>query len=422
MQKFKKFLTEKAEDPNYGLANDDKGKMHELLVGHFLMHGTNHDNPSTHVPQRALPKFPQRPAGKIAGKKETKSKAVTEDPEELHDHIKAKLSPDNYGHHVRIAKFTAHHILKGLEEGGHISSDPKSNSKRITNVHWTSRPSDIQKLHGSADPANTSDIVLQKKAAKLPMSKGRDKKKGLVVETDGGPKEGGEHIGISLKIHNSPKTSTLANPGRGSMDSTFLSHAKVKNTDRFENQALEAAHAAAEAHGVKTRSMSKIAAHKAIKIGGTSKKAEKIRDQYHPAAKAALDKIAGTYRDSMMQHNPHHLGNLLRKIANVKPTSMKMYKSATYGTSNLTHHFDNPSVEMESILKQHEGHIKVEKGSGTSIRFSGKNGTPIGSIAVKYGSSTPHTGVVGSMQGWSAGAKASVEPHVKKEVAKKMGY
>lgn len=424
MLRFKSYLTEKVEDPNYGLKNDDKGKLHELLVGHFLMHGTKHDDPDTHSPSRALPKFPQRPIPAAGGPKEKKSKAAADTPEGLHKAIRSKLSPENYGHHVRIAKFAADKIKAGLEDAGHLSKDPSSNQGRITNVHWTSRPADIERLHGHADPANTSDIVVQKKAKKLPMSKAKTKpQKGITVETDGGPKEGGEHIGISLKIHNEPKPSTLANPGRGSMDAAFLSHTNIKNTDKFEKHSIETAHNAAAKHGIDTRSMSKLAAHNATKINGPNpKKAAKIRDEVHPVAKANLGKIADTYKTALASYHPIHLGNVLRKIANVKPTSMKMYKSATYGTKNLTHHFDNPAVEMESILKQHEGHIRVVQDKGANIKFVGKNNLPIGNIAIKHGSSTPHTGVVGTLQGWASGAKASVSPEIKKATAKKLGY
>lgn len=418
MLKFKRYLVEKTEDPNYGLKNDDKGKLHELLVGHFLMHGTAHHDPDSFAPTKSMPKFAQRPIATNTIKKEKKSKSQFDTPEKLHAGIKSKLTHEQYSNHIRIAKFAAEHIKKGLEDAGHLSKNPQSNSGRISNVYWTSRPADIERLHGSPDPANTSDIVVEKKK-KNPTAGGRK----LVVETDGGPKEGGEHIGISLKIHNEPKTSTLANPGRGTMDSAFLHNYHIKNTDAIEKTAINAAHAAAKSHGIDTSKMSKKEAHDSIKIGGKAgSKAESIREKYHSIAKNSLENVAQTYRNAMSTYNGYHLGNLLRKVANVKPTAMKMYKSATFGTNNLTHSFSNPAVEMESILKQHEGHIKVAKGGGTNIRFTGKDNLPIGNLAIKYGSSTPHTGIVGTLQGWTASAKHSVDPKIKKEVAHKLGY
>lgn len=400
MQKFKKYyLTEKVEDPNYGLENDAKGKLHELLVGHFLMHGTEHDHPD-HTPTSLLPKFPQRPTN-TEGKKEKKSRAVADTPEGLHDHIKKSISQTNYMHHVRIAKFAANKIKEGLQEAGHLSKDSKSNSGRITNVHWTSRPADIARLHGSSDPANTSDIVVEKKK----------RKKSLVVETDYGPKNGGEHIGISLKIHNEPKQSSLANLGRGSLDKLF--HV---NTDQIEKKAINAAHDAAAVYGIDTKSMSKKQAH------ATIKRNINVKETYKDQARKGLTSITDKYKTALENINSHHLANKLRLIANVKPTKMKMYKSATYGTTNLSHSFHNPAVEFESILKQHAGHIKIGKSSDSVIKFTGKQNIPLGTLAIKYNSSTPHTGVVGVLQGWSSSAKHSVTPETHELVAKKLGY
>ena len=404
--KFKKYLEEvvssKVADPNYGLGNDDKGKLHEILVGHFLIHGTDHDHPGK-APASSSPKFPQRPA--VEGGKKEKNKAKAETPEGLHDLIKSKISHGDYMHHVRIAKFATNKIKDGLAEAGHISKNPKSNSGKITAVHWTSRPVDIEKLYGEKDAGNTSDLVVKKR-----------NKRNLVVETDNGPHHGGDYIGLSLKIHNEPKTSTLANPGRGSMDAQFLSHEHNTNTDHFEKSAIAAAHKAAAIHGIDTTIMSKKKAHDTIKRNGN------ITNIYKDHAKKQLDNIASTYKTALRKRNPHHLANTLRKIANVKPTKMKMYKSATYGTNNLTHSFHNPAVEFESILDQHQGHIKVGESKGTTIRFVGKDNTPLGHLSIKYGSSTPHTGVVGSLQGWSAAARNSVSKETHSKISKKMGY
>lgn len=409
LQKLQEMASSKVADPNYGLGNDAKGKLHEILVGHFLMHGTEHGHPSNFQPSNSsLPKFPERPSA--GGVKEKKSRAIADTAAGLHDALKKRLSPENYNHHVRIAKFAAAGILKGLADEGHISAGNKGNS-RITNVHWTSRPADIERLSGVADKANNADIVVKKRK--------KDNGTDLAVETNHGPANGGEHIGISLKIHNEKKESTLANPGRGTLDSTF--HI---NTDNEEQKALEAAHHAAAHYGINTRVLAKKAAHDTIK------KHAGIREIMKPATDDALHAITNKIRNRVAGLNPYHTANLLRKAANIKPTAMKLYKSATYGTHTLSHSFENPMVEMDAILKQHEGHVRVEpsKKKTTTVNFIGKNDpktgkpTPIGKLSVKYGSSTPHTGIVGVLQGWSAGSKSSISPAAKEWAKRKHGY
>ena len=411
IKSFKDMINEKAKDPNYGLGNDHKGKLHEILVGHFLKHGVNHDHPDNWKPSSAgQSKFPERPPAPEGSKKEKPSKAVADTAEGLHDHIRSSISDENYGHHVRIAHFAASKIIEGLAEEGHISRSNKGNS-RITNVHWTSRPGDIERLSGEADKANTADIMVKKTKKKKPES-------GLVVETNNGPAGGGEHIGISLKIHNEKKESTLANPGRGTLDV----HHHV-NTDAHENAAIEAAHNAAAHYGINTRNIPKRKAHDLIKND------KRIKNTYKPVADKQLYAITDAYRNSMKGKNPHRLANIIRRGANIKPTKIKLYKSATYGTDNLSHSFANPLVEMDSILKEHEGHVAVAPGKNTTtINFTGKvdpktnKPTPIGKLTVKYGSGTPHSGVVGAFQGWSATAKNNVSKESKAWAKQKHGY
>lgn len=384
-------------DPNYGLKNDDKGKLHELLVGHFLMHDTDHENPDCCLPT-SLPRFPLKPSRKL--KKKSKAKFST--PEELHELIRLSISSENYNNHIRIAKFTAKNIKKELETAKLISIDKNLNSGKISNIFWSSNPGDVEFILGKKDESNTSDLVLT------------IKKRFLVVEIDGGE----EFVGLSLKLYNEFKPTNLANCGRGSID-------KILNIDtsHFEQAAVEHAHRAAEKYEINTRNLTKKQAHDTIKINSNNSFTKEIRELYYYHAKEQLNNITEDYFKKIKSMNSSDIGEILVTIANVKPTIMKMYKSETYGTDKLTHSFENPFIQIASILHKHKKYINVTKEANSpNIKFRGKDKVSIANLNLKYQSSTPFTGVIGIFQGWNSSVKQTIDLKTKKEIQSKFGY
>lgn len=374
------------KDPNYGLKNNDKGVLHELLVAKILH------------PDNELPGRPPIHEDYVPPKKKTKSKARAETSNDLYHVITALVSPEQLQDHQRIAEFAAEKILEGLRENGHISAE--NGNSRITNVYWTSKPDDIYKLTGVVDKANSSDIVMAKAPTRT------------MIETNGGPAQGGELIGISLKIHNEPKTSNLANPGRMSVDKIL-----GVSTDQLEADELARAHVAAEKFGVRTRGIAKTCKGSGARTENahdSTKNHRELRKVLNKSGLQTKTAITNTWREAMKSYDSREIANTLRTLVNIKPTKIPVYKSTTYGTKNLTHEFGNPVVEMEAILQTHKGYIHINpKEKGTTINIYGRKDDkgkpiPIGKLTSKYGSSTIFTGVVATVQGWTKTSKKSI--------------
>lgn len=377
MLRFKRFLIEASEsDKNYGLDNDSKGKLHELLVGKYLA------DPHAASGASGLPQRPPAPPH-VPGKKKQK---LAYTPEELHTQISNKLTPEQYSHHDRIAKYAAGKIRDGLKESGHF----RGNSG-IAKVHWTSNPSDIETLSGIKDKANNADVVIKRKKKSSNHPK-------LVVQT-----HDDQHIGISLKVHNEKKPSGLANIGHGALDNMMHT-----NTIPIHQKAIEQSHEIAAKHGINTRATTSLdQAHDLIK------KKPKAAGETQQAGNAAALQVSEIYRNKLAKMHPHHLTNMLRNFANVKePTSMPVYRSSTYGTTNLSHEFVNPHTQAENIFDKHRDTMHVAKDSkGAVITFKGnhdpKTNKPatVASLNISRSGSTGFRQLRGILNGFNAGVK-----------------
>lgn len=376
MLTFKKFLLEtQYSDKNYGLDNDSKGKLHELLVGKYLV------DPYAKKGSSGLPQRPALPEG-------TKKKhKLSYTPEQLHDQISSKLKPEQYDYHDNVAKFAAHKIREGLKEHGHFKGN-----HGISKVHWTSNPSDIETLSGISDKANNADVVLRKKTKKNAHSP-----KLVIQGTDD------SLIGVSLKVHSEKKPSGLANLGHGKLDE--LLHT---DTLHIHNKAIEKSHDLAHSNGINTRDLKSLdKAHEVIK------KNPSIAKQTQNFGNDAATKVAGIYRKKLQSMNSYHLTNMLRNLANVKETkSMPVYRSATYGTTNLTHEFVDPHKQAESIFEKHREHLHVASDSkGAMITFKGNKNTKtnkpitVATLNISRSGSTGFRQLRGILNGFNAGAK-----------------
>jgi len=143
--------------------SNDKGILHELLVGHHLNGGKHMD------------KHPDKDG---------------DTPEQAHDKIKQKLF-DKHGNHDEYnrlnekAKSAAADLRKQIEVGG----------RKIHTVHWTSKPGDIKRSTGieSSQKEDASDIMVHTRKAGDPKTK---------------------FHGVSLKVTDgTDKNITASNPG-----------------------------------------------------------------------------------------------------------------------------------------------------------------------------------------------------------------
>lgn len=159
MFSFSQFLTEeKAKPEDFGsLANDPKGKLHEVLVGYHLLGGK-------HM------------------KKHASAEGLS--PKEQHDTVAAQLEPHQYKNFKARSKKSADAIMKELN----------LKQEDIANVQWTSKEGDIHRATGvhSSQKEDDSDLVITDKS--------------------------GKHHGVSLKVSDKSEPITLSNPG---IESTY---------------------------------------------------------------------------------------------------------------------------------------------------------------------------------------------------------
>jgi hypothetical protein len=130
MKRFIQYITEVAESSS--VKSDDKGKMHELLLAKHL-------HPETRLPEhhRAYSDNPNHSGT----------------PQQVHDKLKAKMSPAAYDEIDRHAKQSAEEFKKSFPH-------------KITNVHWTSNADtentagDHEKTTGVKDVNSNADLIL----------------------------------------------------------------------------------------------------------------------------------------------------------------------------------------------------------------------------------------------------------------------
>lgn len=148
---FKNFLFEstlmeevkKAAEKVKKVSNDDKGKLHELLLAKYL-------HPDKELPSHFRATSP-----------EAKSKGHGGSPEGVHDKLKAKIGDEEYDKIDAHAKETAKATLDQLKAEGHLHGNSV-----VGNVHWTSNrdregaAGDHEKLTGVKDVNSNADLIL----------------------------------------------------------------------------------------------------------------------------------------------------------------------------------------------------------------------------------------------------------------------
>ena len=130
IKSFNQYITEVAESSS--VKSDDKGKMHELLLAKHLH------------PQSTLPDH---------HRSESENPLYSGTPQQVHDKLKAKMSPAAYAEIDRHAKQSADEFKTSFPH-------------KITGVHWTSnadtvnKAGDHEKTTGVKDINSNADLIL----------------------------------------------------------------------------------------------------------------------------------------------------------------------------------------------------------------------------------------------------------------------
>lgn len=167
------YIAEAAAKPK--VDNDDKGKLHELLLAKHL-------HPNGELP--------------TAHRAETKTGAGGT-PKEVHDKLEKKIGPDAYNEIDAHAKQTAAGVIAHMKKHGHLKTGEK-----IGDVHWTSnrdtekKGGDHEKTTGVRDINSNADLIITK-------------------HTKGGKKSG--FVPISAK-YGKNKEPNYKNPGLKTME------------------------------------------------------------------------------------------------------------------------------------------------------------------------------------------------------------
>lgn len=145
MLRFKSFLTE-AKKPSQAhtanVSNDDKGKLHELLLAKYL-------HPKTDLP--------------LHHRSESENPEHAGTPKQVHDKLKAKIGDAAYNEVDGHAKQTAETIKKHLIKQGHLGGAGNHN---VVDVHWTSnrdmpnKAGDHEKTTGHKDLNSNADLII----------------------------------------------------------------------------------------------------------------------------------------------------------------------------------------------------------------------------------------------------------------------
>lgn len=396
-----------------GISNDDKGKLHELLVAKYL-------HPEERLPEhfRADPNHPNK---KIKGKS----------PEEVHEDIKGRISPEHYDIIDRHSREQAEAIIQHSIKTGRIKS-----REDIQNVHWTSNADTIKKkgdhenLTGFKDVNSNADVIL--------------------TTNRNHPTD--RFIPVSLKIGGQPQPN-LKNYGLESLENeSGLKPGDL--TDIKSDMERELFDAVGHRHGGINTSASdrhekfkvdresydrELKAHRAA--GGTISTFSPLSEEARAAATAYS--ISNKHRTRMVNKIVNSISQISSDQNSDEFARNFIKRSAANETKIphiLSHAFtqsDGSNVakteEAEDFVKSHlsnyrDIHVRPveetsDEGGGTSFAFYGthvKTGKvePVARQVLKN-SSGPYKGVVGSFKLENAKTEEAKKPAGKKQKATK---
>lgn len=227
------------------ISSNDKGVLHELLVGREL--------------------------NALADNKESASNGfhMSQEAKEKHDEIRSKITPEEYEHHEHLARTTAIEIFR------HAKGNVKS-------AHWTSKPGDIERLTGKKESQqeNPSDIMIKHAV--------------------------GSHTGYSLKVTQKKYGKVpVGNPGAKQTDKQLGISRNSEENDHYENarKELEERHPILKGKG-KAEQKAMVKANPDLRKTAdalSTKAIGKIRDEwYQKLVEMPKDKLSDHIRNNLL--------------------------------------------------------------------------------------------------------------------------
>lgn len=353
MLQFKKYLL---EHQLYYLteeikSNDDKGKLHELLVAKHLSH-----EDETH---RSLPKHFRDENKKT--------------PAQVHDDIKSRISPEDYSLADSRAKDAADKIRT------HFKSVHGVLPHHIGTVAWTSQKQDHEKLTKKKDPNSDADIMVH------------------TIDDDGNH----NYHGVSLKVGSGRPN--LRNPGLANLDK--LTGAKSSDTKQILSDHKNMLHSLGYDKSNSIESNHELyKAHKASPEGS----AERIRADSADAHKLhTLKRLAKHYSTAANSLEPDKKKAILKELIapNTHYNHFRVH-TVTDKDGNLKHqHIEQHQQDLDKELANHND-LHFEH-SGQTIKIHSKNpdgtkGKKLADISLK-GVSGPIKGIAGATKSFMGG-------------------
>jgi hypothetical protein len=334
-------------------SSDDKGKLHELLLGYHLSH---------HGDDNSVKSFP----------KHFRNELTQKTPEQTHDDIKARISPEDYSEAHKRAKEAADATRSHLK--AHHGLDPE----HIKNVSWTSNKSDHEKLTGKKDANSDAD---------------------LMITTDH-PEHGKQYHGVSVKVgSNAPN---LRNPGLSQLNT--LTHANPEVTKGIIDKHNKATHEAGY-DSLNTQDDN----HKQYKSDKVSSDSE-AKGRATNAEKSKLDTVKGLakhYTNAINELHPDHVKHILRTLV-APPTVHPHFRLHTKTplpnkAGDTVSHTENHQENLEKSLAGHQyGYHAEQKGQRVIIHAKNPDGTlkRVAEIGMKGGS--------GPLKGFNGTVKSKI--------------
>jgi hypothetical protein len=383
-------------------ANDDKGKMHELLLAKYLH------------PEQTLPEHHR-------SESENEDHAGT--PVQVHNRLKEKIGPHAYNEIDAHAQQTARAIKRHFETNGH-----QNVGENISNVFWTSnrdtagKAGDHEKTTGVKDQNSNADLIAR------------------IADKAGNVK----HVGISAKYGS--REPNYANPGLDSLEKsagmpkgTLNKHMEVhrQNMEKLGYQgsadtkniqtkidemgiddarSLLAKHEGTLASGGKLKGKDKIMHEQLseyVKVHDGLPKAQQAEFEAKAKNRASIAResnlsarkeMAKEFHKHLSNKTPQELGDILRKAVSPQthiPHIVAHSKVRDDGSA------DSIVKPMHSLADDHFAQfdmstLRPHVGAGTNVTFKAnslKSGKPmnVGMINIKS-SSGAHKGAVGSLK------------------------
>lgn len=379
--------------------NDDKGKMHELLLAKYL-------HPDTKLPDHH--------------RSESENDDHAGTPTQVHDRLKKKIGDNAYNEIDRHAQQTAKQIHKHLEAAGHTG-----NGNHIGQVFWTSnadkpgKPGDHEKTTGVKDVNSNADLIVR-------------------VHDKNGKTSG--HVGVSAKYgSNKPN---YRNPGLESMEKTAgIERGSLKKLTDAHHEHMEKLgyKGSADTRNIQykidkmgvEKARAEHAKHEGILAQGKtlSKKNKtmheqvseylRVHDSLHPRDQAAFEhkgfaraasaeasaleakrSVAKHFASGMAKKSDSELRDIVREHVSA-PTHIPhivAHSQVKDDGSAVSHVVPSHSIADDHLSKFENLHVVHTGGISTVIKGTHKETGKtmnVGTFAAK-GSSGPHKGIAGT--------------------------